>query len=88
MIIIIIIVIIIIIIIIIINGKNDQGPRSYPGLSGRADKWTQCGGAKNTFFLVTLYNFQKKCWGYNLPTPPSPRFLMMEKFCTSMYHVN
>ena len=33
---------------------------------------TQSGGARNTFFLVTLYNFQKSGRAIALPAPPSP----------------
>ena len=32
-------------------------------------------GARNTFFLVTLYNFQKSGTAIALPAPPSPRSL-------------
>ena len=35
-----------------------QGPRSYFESCG-ADKWLKVVDSKNTFFSVTLYNFQK-----------------------------
>ena len=34
---------------------------------------TQSGGTKNTFFSVTLYNFQKNGKAITLPAPPFPR---------------
>ena len=43
-----------------------QGPRSY----------FESGGAKNTFFLVTLYNFLKRGRATALPSPPPPRSLV------------
>ena len=36
---------------------------------------SQSGGADNTFFLVTLYNFQKRGRAIALPAPPPPRSL-------------
>ena len=36
---------------------------------------TQSGGSKNTFLLVTLYNFQKSGRAIALPAPPPPRSL-------------
>ena len=53
------------------------------GMTGTAEllwKWwgwqvTQSGAAKNTFFLVTLYKFQKIGRAIALPAPPPPRFL-------------
>ena len=56
-----------------------------PGLAGTAEllwKWwgwqvTQSGGAKNSFFLVTLYNFQKRGRAIALAAPPPPRSLFI-----------
>ena len=36
---------------------------------------TQSGGAKNTIFLATLYNFQESVRAISLPAPPPPRSL-------------
>ena len=36
----------------------------------------QSGGAKNTFFLATLYHFQKSGRAITLPAPPSMQSLI------------
>ena len=45
---------------------------------------TQSGGAKNTFFLATLYNFQKSGRAIALPAPPPPRSLLCPSHFVAM----